>query len=86
MTDPQDYDFSKFCAQEGVAVEEHRLGLRVLPLVLSDLKERAARGYEKYQNDYRVYTRPNALEEAYEEALDLCMYLRAAIEQRGSIE
>jgi len=79
MTDPQDYEFDKFCAEMTTAPEDE--GVLVLPLVLSDLKERAAAGKEKYGKDYRVETRKNALQEAYEEAMDLLMYLRSHLEQ-----
>lgn len=54
---------------------------RVLDLVLADLKARAEAGREKYG----TYLQPNngrdALRDAYEEALDLAMYLRQKIEE-----
>ena len=82
MYDPQN-DEHEYVAVEGAwpSDDDKEQGILVLPLVLSDLKERAAMGREKYKNDYRVYTREHPLQEAYEEALDLVMYLRAAIEQ-----
>ena len=80
MYDPQD-DTHGYCCEEGAWPDNDGDGLLVLPLVLSDLKERAAAGKEKYGNDYRVETRNKPLKEAYEEAIDLCMYLRSAIEK-----
>ena len=54
---------------------------RVLDLVLADLKARAEAGRAKYG----TYLQPNngrdALQDAYEEALDLAMYLRQKIEE-----
>ena len=79
MADPQDYDFSKFCATEGTVVPGE--GIRILPLVLTDMKLRAEQGYDKYGKDYCVNTRPDPLREAYEEVLDAAIYLRAAIER-----
>lgn len=79
MADPQDYDYSKFCSVEGAGI--HNDGVRILPLVISDLEERAEAGYEKYGRPYCVNTRPDPLKEAYEEVLDAAMYLRAAIER-----
>jgi hypothetical protein len=80
MYNPQD-DEHTYCADEGAFPPPSEQGMLVLPLVLSDLKERAAMGRKKYNNDYRVHTRENPLQEAYEEALDLVMYLRAHLEQ-----
>ena len=80
MWNPQSSDFSTWLSNTFKKKEEQ--GMLVLPLVLTDLKDRAAEGKKKYDNSYRVYTRDDPLWEAYEEALDLVMYLRAAIEQR----
>jgi len=56
-------------------------GPRVLDLVLADLKARAEAGLAKYG----TYLQPNngrsALQDAYEEALDLAMYLRQKLEE-----
>lgn len=59
-------------------------GPRVLDLVLADLKARAEAGRAKYG----TYLQPNngrdALRDAYEEALDLAMYLRQKLEEDGN--
>ena len=82
MWHPQKSDFSTWVKNTFKHLERNNeQGPAVLPLVIEDLEARAMQGREKYNNDYRVYTRENPLQEAYEEALDLCMYLRAAIEQ-----
>lgn len=54
----------------------------VLNLVIDDLKTRAIEGEKKYgtTNNGR-----NALMDAYQEALDLCMYLRQALEEQASV-
>ena len=54
----------------------------VLPLVIADLKARAVMGEKKYGSRLVVENGRDHLEDAYTEALDLCMYLRAALEQR----
>ena len=83
MYDPQT-ETHEYCASEGAWPSTEKQGMVVLPLVLTDLKDRAEMGRSKYNNDYRVHTRENPLREAYEEALDLVMYLRAAIAQGES--
>ncbi len=53
----------------------------ILPLVLADLQARSDMGKKKY--GVRLYTRNgrSALWDAYQEALDLVMYLRQMIEE-----
>lgn len=58
-------------------------GQAILPLVLADLCERSAAGTRKYGTKLRAHNGRDALVDAYQEALDLCMYLRQAIEERG---
>ena len=59
----------------------------IIELVMEDLRDRAAYGMATYgvpllQDD----TKKDALKEAYEEALDLCVYLRLELERRNSGE
>ena len=54
----------------------------VLPHVLQDLKDRAAVGKEKYGTMLETDNSRDALMDAYQEALDLVMYLRQAILER----
>ncbi len=55
----------------------------VVELVQADLDERAQVGLERYGRPIDVFgDSRDWLVEAYEEALDLCVYLRAAIERR----
>ena len=55
-------------------------------LVLADMAERRQVGIEKYGKPLRPDNGRDALVDAYQEALDLCVYLRAAIEQRKELE
>ncbi len=55
---------------------------KVLDLVLKDLTDRAEVGHEKYGTYLETHNGRDALMDAYQEALDLCMYLRQAIEER----
>ena len=54
---------------------------RVLDLVYKDLVARAEFGREKYGTYLMTNNGRNALMDAYQEALDLVMYLRQAIEE-----
>ena len=49
---------------------------RVLDYVLGDLKSRAEMGKQKYGHYLETDNGRNALQDAYEEALDMCMYLK----------
>ena len=57
-------------------------GPAVLPLVLDDLRMRAEAGKLKYGTLLRANNGRDALMDAYQEALDLCMYLRQAMLER----
>ncbi len=51
-------------------------------LVLKDMEERRQHGIEKYGTPVQPFNGRDALVDAYQEALDLCVYLRQAIEER----
>jgi primosomal protein N' len=57
-------------------------GTKVLDQVMADLAERAENGKEKYGVYLRTHNGRDALIDAYQEALDLVMYLRQAIMER----
>lgn len=60
-----------------------RLGQdEVLPYVLQDMQERARAGEQKYGTRLMTHNGRDAMWDAYEEALDLVMYLRQAILER----
>lgn len=54
-------------------------------LVLDDMESRRALGVEKYGKPLRPDNGRNALVDAYQESLDLVVYLRAAIEQNKAL-
>lgn len=51
-------------------------------LVLHDMQERRIHGIEKYGTPVQPFNGRDALVDAYQECLDLCVYLRQAIEER----
>lgn len=53
-------------------------------LVLKDMEERRLHGIEKYGTPVQSFNGRDPLIDAYQEALDLCVYLRQAIEERKS--
>jgi len=58
----------------------------ILPLVVDDLKARSLEGTKKYGTLLQSHNGRDALMDAYQEALDLCMYLRQAIEERNTTD
>lgn len=59
----------------------HGTGSPILGMVLADLTNRALEGKEKYGEALKANNGRSALVDAYQEALDLAMYLRQAIEE-----
>lgn len=51
-------------------------------LVLKDMEDRRQHGIEKYGKPVQPFNGRDPLIDAYQEALDLCVYLRQAIEER----
>ena len=56
----------------------------VWDLVISDMQERDQEGLEKYEVRLQPFNGRDVLVDAYEEALDLCVYLRQAIWERDN--
>lgn len=57
---------------------------RVLDCVFEDLRARAEMGRNKYGHYLETNNGRNALQDAYEEALDMCMYLKQwLLEEEG---
>lgn len=54
-------------------------GPEIAPLVVADLQARVSAGEKKYGERLRAHNGRDALLDAYQEALDLAMYLRQAI-------
>ena len=55
----------------------------VWDLVIEDMKERDHVGRQRYGTPLQTHNGRDALVDAYQEALDLVVYLRQAIEERG---
>lgn len=51
-------------------------------LVIADIETRKAIGLQRYGTLLQPFNGRDALRDAYEEALDLCQYLRQALEER----
>jgi hypothetical protein len=56
----------------------------VQDLVMADIEARKVHGVKKYGTLLQPFNGRDALVDAYQEALDLCMYLRQEIEERRS--
>lgn len=54
----------------------------IIDLVKADLDTRSAEGVRKYGTKLQPNNGRDALIDAYQEALDLCMYLRQVIAER----
>ena len=52
-------------------------------LVRADLEDRERLGIERYGTPLRAHNGRDALLDAYEEALDMCCYLKQALIERG---
>lgn len=53
-------------------------------LVMDDMKSRLVLGIERYGTGLQAGNGRDMLKDAYEEALDLCVYLRGAMYERDS--
>lgn len=56
----------------------------VTPLVMADLQARSDAGLRTYGTRLQTHNGRDALVDAYQEALDLCCYLRQAIAERDA--
>ena len=57
-------------------------GPAIWELVVADMRERDQLGLCRYGTRLEAHNGRDALMDAYQEALDLCVYLRQAIEER----
>jgi hypothetical protein len=58
--------------------------VEIAALVRADIEARAVKGEQTYGKRLQAHNGRDALLDAYQEALDLCMYLRQAIAERDS--
>jgi hypothetical protein len=54
----------------------------IADLVMSDIEARVEAGYRQYGTKLQAHNGRDALMDAYQEAIDLVMYLRQAIAER----
>ena len=54
----------------------------IVDLVMQDLQERKELGIKRYGTPLQAHNGRNSLVDAYQEALDLCIYLRQVIEEQ----
>lgn len=60
-------------------------GRPVWELVIEDMKERDHVGRARYGTPLQTHNGRDALVDAYQEALDLCVYLKQAIAERDRL-
>ena len=73
---------TKFVGEQPAPVENDHPA--VWMLVLNDMAARDAEGRRKYGVPLQPHNGRDVLVDAYQEALDLCVYLRQAIYERDS--
>jgi hypothetical protein len=56
----------------------------VLPGIIADLQARTDEGIRKYGTPLQTHNGSDALMDAYQEALDLCQYLKQALMERDN--
>lgn len=59
----------------------HGTGRAITPLVIADMEERREHGMAKYGEELTAFNGRDSLQDAYQEALDLVVYLRQKIEE-----
>ena len=60
-------------------------GVDIFPLVISDIEMRARVGEKKYGECLKAFNGRNSLQDAYEEALDLSMYLKQRLVEEARL-
>ena len=58
-------------------------GKPIWELVIQDMRDRDQVGRKRYGTPLQAHNGRDSLVDAYQEALDLCVYLRQAIEERA---
>ena len=62
-----------------------KMDVMIWELVIQDMQARDQLGRRKYGVPLQPYNGRDALKDAYQEALDLCVYLRQALYERDNI-
>lgn len=68
---------------EDLACVKQSEPVEIWPIVIREMEARDQLGRERYGVPLTAHNGRDALKDAYEEALDLCVYLRQAIYERG---
>ncbi|KKN00028.1 hypothetical protein LCGC14_1141900 [marine sediment metagenome] len=58
-------------------------GVEITPLVIKDLEDRRRAGIARYGTPLKAHNGRSALIDAYQEALDMCIYLRQELTEQG---
>jgi len=77
----EEFNKEKFDAAQAQPLPKVTSGKRIIDLVAEDLVQRARVGKKKYGNYLYARNGREALLDAYQEVLDLAMYLRQKIEE-----
>lgn len=77
--DGQGYEEMELCLK--LAKENNFFAKDIASLVKEDIEKRIEKGVEIYGERLRVFNGRNALQDAYEEALDLVLYMKQFIEE-----
>lgn len=72
-------DYPCLCEQPNPVPNEHPA---LWPLVIRDMAQRDDTGRRRYGTRLQPYNGRDSLRDAYEEALDQCVYLRQALYER----
>lgn len=78
------YDYMTNDAGKSEPAPIHNSSRPITLMVIEDLLSRDRLGWERYGMPLQAGNGRDALMDAYQEALDLCQYLRQAIEERGN--
>jgi hypothetical protein len=63
----------------------HIIGTNIWDLVIEDMKSRDEFGFKKYGGHLQAFNGRSALVDAYQEALDLVVYLRQVLYEEGGL-
>ena len=61
-------------------------GIEITPLVIRDLEDRRKAGVARYGTPLKANNGRSALIDAYQEALDMCVYLRQVLAEQGWVD
>ena len=74
----------RIAIEKGQPMPEFNSNPIIQELVMDDMQSRLALGIQRYGTGLQAGNGRDMLQDAYEEALDLCVYLRGAIFERDN--